>query len=183
MTLPQLFIWANKMDGEEFLPVPGYEGRFWISCFSRIVSYNQRNNSVKFLRPYLDCLGYRNTQLRMKPRNRMVRVHTLTAEIFCEGKSDIKNWVNHIDGIKLNNHHSNLEWVTPKGNCDHALTTGLHDLKGEKHPMSKLNNEQVLEIRELRKTGLSHQAIADKFSICRRQAGDIINRKNWGWLA
>ena len=33
--------------------------------------------------------------------------------------------VNHIDGNKLNNHVSNLEWLSQKQNVKHSFETGL----------------------------------------------------------
>lgn len=182
MNLPELFIWANAMQGERFSPVTKFEGRFWISDFSRIVSYDHRKNTVNFLRPHIDNEGYYATQLRMKPKQRKVRVHVLTAEHYVDKKEPAHIWVNHLLGIKLWNYYKDLEWCLPAQNCAHAVETGLHNLKGEKHPNKKLTEFDVKKIRELRNNGLTHKDISKQFNISRRQAGDIINRKNWGWL-
>lgn len=184
MTKVQDFIQSNQLPEERFLPVTNFEGRFWISDHGRVLSVNGRYAGVNFLKPHLDSLGYYNTQLRKKPQNRKCRVHQLVGEHFCEmiyvpGHKMV--W-NHKDGNKLNNHYTNVEFVTNARNIQHAVETGLFNIKGEKHPHSKLTEDDVRLIRALYLTGQTHQHIADKFGICRRQAGDIINRVNWGWL-
>jgi hypothetical protein len=37
--------------------------------------------------------------------------------------------INHINGVKLDNHVENLEWCTSKHNVAHALRTGLIDTR------------------------------------------------------
>lgn len=182
MDLPELFIWANAMTEERFVPVKGFETRFWISDFGRIVSHDHRKNTVNFLNPNIGSAGYYDLSLRKKPVLCRTRVHQLVAEYFVKKSNESCTFVNHVFGIKLWNYYKDLEWTTPAGNSKHAVETGLHDLKGSKHPMSKLTEYQVRQIRAIHSVGMTQKAIAVKFGISRRQAGDIVNRKNWGWL-
>lgn len=52
-------------------------------------------------------------------------VHRLVAMAFCEGRTEEKKWVDHVDGNKSNNHFSNLDWVTPSENSQRAVDIGL----------------------------------------------------------
>ena len=52
-------------------------------------------------------------------------------------------------------------------------------LKGSSHKMSKLKEEDISVIFQLRKDGLTHQKIADIFKIDRTMIGKILQRKSW----
>ena len=53
-------------------------------------------------------------------KSKPYRVHRLLANNFIENPKKLKE-VNHIDGNKLNNDLSNLEWVSHFGNMQHAF--------------------------------------------------------------
>lgn len=78
--------------------------------------------SNKFLKQSIGRAGYfRVTILNEEGKSIGVNVHRLIAEAFIPNPNPkYKTQVNHIDENKLNNNISNLEWVTPKENANHA---------------------------------------------------------------
>ena len=75
---------------------------------------------------------------------------------------DGKTHVNHKDGVKNNNHYSNLEWSTNQENIRHSIDTGLR----KRSPAQKLNENLVREIRNLYdSTNLSMNQLAKKYSV------------------
>jgi len=109
-------------------------------------------------------------------------VHRLVALAFIPNPEN-KPFVNHLDGNKLNNHVSNLEWCTAKENNLHARNTGLrkqalgHKLKYQSDmskrkalanlkDKSKLSPEQVKYVRQVfipRSKEFSATALAKQF--------------------
>lgn len=176
------FVKEFQNEGEIFVPVLNFEKRFQISNHGRLITVNGKYLGIRFINPFMSSLGYYEISLRQTPLNRKVRIHTLVAEHFCTGKTNEICWVNHIDGNKLNNHHTNLEWVTPGDNVRHAVRTGLMDVKGVRHFNNKLTEQQVIELRHRASLGQTHKSIAAIFGINRRHVGDIVNGGCWGWL-
>lgn len=80
---------------------------------------NKKTNRI--LKPQLNRTdGYYRVALNGK----CYYVHRLVADAFFDGDHD-KIDVNHIDGNRLNNKLSNLEWCTRKENIRHAYINGL----------------------------------------------------------
>lgn len=171
----------EPIKGEIWKDIAGYSGKYKISSFGRLISVNGKYKGERLLKP---CLakkeGYYITCLRINGGKEYYRIHRLVAVMFLENNNNLPS-VNHKDGNKINNHVSNLEWVTTGENTSHAFRTGLADFKGEKSVNSKLKESDVLLIRDLSNTGLSSSEIASKLNhiVSRRHVTDIINRVNW----
>lgn len=90
---------------------------------------------------------------------------------------------NHKDGNKLNNHISNLEWVTSSENKIHAYRNGLKYpsiILGSDNHSSKLNEKNIISIRNAYNSGsMSQRKIANQYGICKSTVADIVRRVTW----
>ena len=134
-----------------------------------------------FLKLRLDKYGYERIALYNNGRGsqKHFMIHRLVAEAFIPNV-DNKPTVNHIDGNKLNNYVSNLEYMTFEENLSHAWKIGLINNKGEKNHLSKMNEKQVLEIRDLYSGNVySQRKLARLYNVSRGCIVGIIKRKTW----
>lgn len=99
--------------------IQGYNGRYFISSNGQI-----KNKYGKILKPWIRN-GYYTIGLMVNKKRTNYYVHRLVAEYFLSNPDKQRNFVNHLDGDKLNNNVSNLEWCTRQENAQHAYETGL----------------------------------------------------------
>lgn len=124
------------------------------------------------VKPQLNSKGY----LRVHIGHKMEFVHRLVAEKFVSNPYN-KPQVNHIDGNKLNNSASNLEWVTNQENRDHAVKNNLI-IKGEKCPWAKLTQDNVNYIKN-HLSDIDHNILAKQFGVNITTIKDILHKRNW----
>jgi len=167
-----------------------WEGLYEVSNMGRVRNIQRwvksKGNGRKFLpvvirRLQLNRYGYPVACLNGKAKVVLKAVHRMVVEAFIGPIPDGMQ-VNHKDGNKENNHLDNLEICTHSENQIHRhRVLGQH--MGEKHPMSKLKESDVHEIRKMLASGFSQQHIADKFGVERTNISAIRRKRTWGWLS
>lgn len=154
--------------------IVGYEGLYDISSKGRVYSHI----TSRFLRVSKAKGHYSSVALYKNKIGKSKEVHRLVAQSFIP-LDDFSLQVNHKDGNKYNNNVLNLEWVTAKGNSEHAIRTGLFNPKGENH--SKLKEKDVLDI--LTRYGFERTMdIAKEYGVEGSTVTAIVTGRNWKHL-
>lgn len=169
---------------EEWKDIEDFGGFYQISNLGRVkstggycgtVKRKEKIRSMSFTRD-----GYVKVRLLYQGKDRTVRVHRLVAEAFLPNPEN-KDTVNHIDGNKLNNTASNLEWCDRTEQMIHAYNLGLKSpMVGSQNSNAKLTDEQVKEIRKSyvpysREFGTV--ALAEKYGVTNRVIGLVVKNK------
>lgn len=117
--------------GEEiWRDIEGWEGMYSISTHGRVRSnsriarpdFNPVYLKERILKPFVN--QYYFVKIQCNGKIETIRIHRHQGILFLNNPENKKE-VNHIDGVKLNIHLSNLEWNTKSENMKHAFRTGL----------------------------------------------------------
>jgi hypothetical protein len=167
---------------ENWKAAVGYEGRYEVSDLGGIRRpLDAPSRAGRERKPTVDRNGYWRVGLHhIDGTVRIWMWHRVVIEAFL-GPAP-KGWfVNHIDGNKANNAVSNLEFVSPAYNTQHAIENGLRNNIGEGNGNNKLKVEEVYEIRRLYKK-MATKEIAAKFNIGLTSVRLVGDRKTWKHL-
>ena len=145
----------------------------------------KRYNKLKLLKPTPSHKGYLMVKMydTKTGRKRTVPIHRLVANTFISEKPGKDYQVNHIDGNKLNNRVTNLEWVTCKENINHGWMHGLYKIEnrqGEKGSQAKFNNKQIREACEyMAYSDLTYEEISKITGVSEHMLCKIHTGKCW----
>ena len=118
--------------------IVGYEGLYAVTEDGLVWAYPKKSRlQGRWLKSVISRCGYEYVCLFKDGKRKNRYVHQLVAEAYVGER--VKPHVNHKDGNKLNNHASNLEWVTPKENKIHAFKIGLTKMKPSQIEASRRN--------------------------------------------
>lgn len=135
-----------------------YEGLYKVSNLGKILSLNYKNTGrAELLNPVDVGTGYLQVGLWKNKKTKRCYVHRLVAEAFLENPDNLPQ-VNHKDENKTNNfvflnedgtvnkEKSNLEWKTPKDNCNHGT-------RNERIAKAQTNRNKSKKVLQFSKSG------------------------------
>lgn len=165
-------------------PVCGFDGYYEVDTEGNVYSlprfgetpYGIRSYGGGQLNPFL-VKGYQVVTLRMPGVQKAVKVHRLVLLAFRGPPADGLICC-HNNGVKVDNRLENLRWDTPAGNGADMVLHG-NSQKGEKSPNSKLNKNDVIEIRK--KTCTLKEA-AQRFGVSQSLIVGIRAGKFWSHI-
>lgn len=180
--------------------IPGYEGLYSVTMDGLVLAHEKtrevgqgrmRTYPEKWLVPFVTDDGYARVTLSDHGKSKTIRVHQLVAMTWIGPRPSLAHEVNHRDGVKLNNHFTNLEWVTRSENMRHAYATGLVTFNDEARQRSaeatrlagssarKIAQDEADEIRRLVANGMKKSHAARRYGLTYWSVRDIVAGKTY----
>lgn len=168
---------------EVWKEVKDYEGIYEVSSYGRVKSLPRECHKVGGKRIVPEKVltitkvrDYCYVKLSGSHKKSNCTVHRLVAIAFVTNLEN-KKCVNHINGIKDDNRHENLEWTSQKENIIHAWETGLSSANfGESNGSSILDESKVLDIRS---SDLPNNELAEKYEVSIECIRRVKRRNTW----
>jgi hypothetical protein len=183
----------------EWRPIPGFPG-YRVSSCGRVQTCWRLTGSPRWGVPRVSVMadawrdmtiqtlpnGYRALNLRSgdptRARKSRVRyIHRVLLEAFvgpCPSGFECR----HLDGNRTNNALDNLRWGTKAENAADQARHGTRP-RGSRHGVAKLNEAQVLSIRDAILAGEPDGPIARRYRVCDSTIANIRLGRTWQHLS
>ena len=180
----------NTATVEQWLPVVGYEDSYSVSNFGRVRSearviqcVNRSDFRLKqhVMTPASGKSMYLSVRLVSDAVATTRYVHHLVLEAFVGPKPSPGMDACHGDNNRKNNRADNLRWDSRSGNHADKKIHGT-GTAGERHPMAKLTEAAVLQMRARRALGASITTLANEFGVTRMTAHRASTGRTWSHI-
>lgn len=162
-----------------------YLGNEEIWCFHPIIKFHVFSNTGKvknlitnrILNTSPNSDGYPGINIVIPGIGRRFKLlHRLICESFLTyiGPNNYFYEVNHIDGNKINNNLSNLEWVTRDENLAHARNAGLYKPTNGNR---KISDSDIEDMKELKSLGFTFKSISESYKCSSDHVSMLIRGK------
>ena len=140
------------LDGEIWKEIP-YE--FTLGKPNYFISNKGRfkNNKGKII-DFKNNNNYIQITIRNNNKHIVHQFHRIVAKLFVPNNDENKQFVNHIDGNKINNCSDNLEWVTKSENTKHAHKSGLITKNSRKVNQYDKNNNFIAQYNSIKEASI-----------------------------
>ena len=173
---------------ERWKVIPGYD-EYEASTLGGIRRINRSGSQPRWhaghlLHSTILKSGYAMIGLGCKTRRKYLRRSRIVLRTFAGQAPSPIHQANHKNGKKSDDRLENLEWVTPKANVRHACKLfGPWHNRGNEHHNAKLTTAKVIEAKLLVAQGMTHCAIATKFSVSRPTITAAVSGRNWNHVS
>ena len=170
--------WKDIYENGQKLP-------YQISNFGQV-----KNSETGDIRVPSIANGYYHIILYYMQKPVCYHIHRLVAYYFVPNPDiKTKTQVNHIDGNKLNNVWTNLEWVSPKENKQHAIAMGLdnphhgHQKRGEESGVAKHTEKEARSVCEVLAKGFGPTATSKMLHMDYEFVRSIYRGRAWNHIS
>jgi hypothetical protein len=181
-TLEGCIVWYKTLSLFMIKEIKGYESIYTINDKGEVYSVPRKGTKGGIIKQHITECGYLYVMLCKNMVTKRKTIHRLISEAFIENENQ-KPQVNHIDGNKLNNKISNLEWCTVSENQIHAYKIGLSvPRSGHRNGKAKLEKHQVIEIRDYvisKGRYYGRKELAKKYKVSESTIKDIVNKVSY----
>jgi hypothetical protein len=146
------FTWKYDKNIEDLI------GERWLDITTKIPEANHylisdygriKNDKGILIEGSYSTQGYKYVRIGLQ-NNSLIPIHRLVSLLFIENPDD-KPFVNHKNGKKDDNNITNLEWVTPSENVQHAHDTLLNP-RGQRINVKNLTNDEETSYNSISET-------------------------------
>lgn len=169
----------NDLPGEIWSEIPGYENRYQISNYGRVKSIILKKHSI--IKKTLSSGKFKVTLSNKKRFRKNGSVGRITAAAFLREPKE-NEVIRYKDRNVLFDAVINLEWIPRKESSQEAYKNGRFPKdhsSGIKNGMSKLRPDQILQIRNKRKQGISNVELSKVFGVSYSCIDNVVNRRRW----